>query len=479
MNQFVIKRLKDLGYENCESTYYDYIKTWISFWRGKNDNFYKYLDSFGIQREMYSLGMAKKICEDWAGILWNEDMQITSDDKKTNNFIPKMLKEINFYDLFSDYIEKSFYSGTCGITIKIKDAVKTNKGIEKGLNTKIVLEGLTADKIIPLTITDRKITEVAFVSEVIFKGKKYYYLEIHTLKKDRKGKHYEIYNIYLDEQGNDFEMEGVEKTLILSTDIPLFYCLMPNYDNPVENNNGLGYSIIGKCLDQIKGVDIAYHNFVMDYYLGGKKVFYNKNLIKFETRTIKKSDGSTEIVEEPIYPDDIAKQQFMVVGDPMSNINDKTELKEHNPDLRFEANKGGTQMALNLLSFKADLGTDYYQFDSASGVVTATQYLGDRQDLVTNAKKHMRKVEDCCLSLIKSLLFVYRNIMKETVNENANLNLIKEDAFLTSTEDQKSEFRQDIASGLRQKWEYRVKFFGEDEKTAKEMTKSETESFLM
>lgn len=479
MNQFIIKKLKDLGYSNCESTYYDYIKSWITFWRGKNDSFYKYTDSFGIQREMYSLGMAKKICEDWPGILWNEDMQITSDDKITNDFIPKMLKKINFYDLFPNFIEKSFYSGTCGITIKIKDAIKTKNGIEKGINTKITMEGLTADKIIPLTIEDRKIVEVALNSEITYKGKKYYYLEIHKLVKDKKGKHYEVHNIYLDEQGNDFEMEGVEKTLILANDTPLFYCLMPNYDNPIEENNGLGYSVIGKCLDQIKGVDITYHNFVMDYYLGGKKMLYNKSLVKFETKTIKKDDGTTEIVEEPVYPDDIAKQQFMVVGDPTTNVNDKQELKEYNPELRFEENKGGVQMALNLLSFKADLGTDYYQFDSASGIVTATQYLGDRQDLATNAKKHMRNVEDCCLSLVKSLLFVYKNIMKEPVNENSNLNLVKEDAFLTSTEDQKAEFRQDIAQGLRQKWEYRVKFYGEDEETAKEMTKSEAESFLM
>ena len=33
---------------------------------------------------------------------------------------------------------------------------------------------------------------------------------------------------------------------------------------------------------------------------------------------------------------------------------------------------------------------------------------------------------------------------------------------------------QEIRDGVRQKWEYRVKFFGEDEQTAKAMTAQES-----
>ena len=33
---------------------------------------------------------------------------------------------------------------------------------------------------------------------------------------------------------------------------------------------------------------------------------------------------------------------------------------------------------------------------------------------------------------------------------------------------------QEIRDGVRQKWEYRVKFFGEDEQTAKAMTASDS-----
>ena len=44
---------------------------------------------------------------------------------------------------------------------------------------------------------------------------------------------------------------------------------------------------------------------------------------------------------------------------------------------------------------------------------------------------------------------------------------------MVDTETAKQEFRQDIAMGIRQAWEYRVKFFGEDEQTAKAMVANE------
>ena len=44
---------------------------------------------------------------------------------------------------------------------------------------------------------------------------------------------------------------------------------------------------------------------------------------------------------------------------------------------------------------------------------------------------------------------------------------------MVDTETAKQEFRQDIAQGIRQPWEYRVKFLGEDEEKAKAMVADE------
>ena len=70
-----------------------------------------------------------------------------------------------------------------------------------------------------------------------------------------------------------------------------------------------------------------------------------------------------------------------------------------------------------------------------------------------------------------------RLFFNEKVDEKDTINLVDKDGFLNSEEDQKEEYMTEIAAGLRQPWEYRVKFFGEDEETAKKMVIDEKYSY--
>ena len=229
----------------------------------------------------------------------------------------------------------------------------------------------------------------------------------------------------------------------------------------------MGFSIYGTAIDQLMVCDITYNNFAMDFYLGGKKVFYNKKITKTKTRTYKDSNGNIKEEEYEVYPDDIMKQQWTVYGDSeISNIKDNPVVTEYNPELRVEEDKAGIQFALNMLSFKAGLGTKYYEFNGTS-VVTATQYVGDRQDLVSNANKHRKSVDEFVSGICKAILLLGRVLFKESVTEDCIVTITDKDGFMVDTETAKQEFRQDIAQGIRQPWEYRVKFLGEDEETAK------------
>lgn len=125
-----------------------------------------------------------------------------------------------------------------------------------------------------------------------------------------------------------------------------------------------------------------------------------------------------------------------------------------------------------MLSFKCGLGTKYYEFNGSS-VVTATQYVGDRQDLIVNANKHRKNVDDFVSGISKAILLYGRILFKEAVTEDCIVAITDKDGFMVDTETAKQEFRQDIAQGIRQPWEYRVKFFGEDEETAKSRAKDE------
>ena len=201
-------------------------------------------------------------------------------------------------------------------------------------------------------------------------------------------------------------------------------------------------------------------------------MFYNKKITKTKTRQIKDTDGNIKEEQYEIYPDDIMKQQWTVYGDnEIQNIKQNPVVTEYNPQLRVQEDKEGIQFALNVLSFKGGLGTKYYEFNGS--IVTATQYIGDRQDLVENANKHRKSVDEFVSGICKAILLLGRVLFKEKVTEDCIVTITDKDGFMVDTETAKQEFRQDIAQGIRQAWEYRVKFLGEDEETAKAMVADE------
>ena len=470
-NNVVIKYLGTLGY-NPSTSYYSYIELWKEWDENLVPKFHKYHDQNGDERQMFRLGMAKRLCEDWSSILYTERDSIVCENKQNQVFINKWLEKLEFNDKIPDNIETAFWSGTCGTIIRIKNAKIVNKKIVADENTTLNLVSVNASQIIPLKIIDGVITDVAFVSKSVINGKNAFYIEIHELKKDG----YHIQNKYIDEQGNEIENAGVIKEYETGSAVPLFNLLMPRVVNNIKENNGLGISIYANAIDQLQGVDIVYNNFMKDFYLGGKKVFYNKKLTKYYTQTYTdKETGEVVVQEVPIYPDDITKQQFQIVGDEV-DVNAETLVHEYNPDLRETENENGLNLALNILAFKSGLGKAYYKFEQG-GVVTATQAILDNKDLVGNAKKHRSALNKYTIGIVRSILMIGRLFFNENVDENDTINLVDKDGFLNSEEDQKEEYMTEIAAGLRQPWEYRVKFFGEDEETAKKMVSDEKDSY--
>ncbi|MBR3133384.1 MAG: hypothetical protein IKG42_04895 [Clostridia bacterium] len=485
MNNVVLKFLKEQGYENVSTSYYEWIDLWESWWR--NDvNFHKYHDDSGTERKMYTLGMAKRIAEDWASILFTERDEITTEAKtktqteNNNKYLNKQLKILKVYADLPTAIEKAMAIGTAGAILRIKHAkVDKNRNLIADKRTKLDIIYVSASQIIPLKVEHGNIIDIAIVSEDTVGDKKEFYVEIYKLKynETEEIEYYEITNTYLNEQGEKIHKDGIAELYNIKSNIPLFSILKPAIANPINENyntiNGLGFSVYGTAIDQLQTCDITYHNFVMDFYLGGKKVFYNKKIVKTTTVQVKGADGRIREEQREIYPDDLTKQQWKTYGDEMENLKDNPAITEYNPKLRVDEDTKGIQFALNMSSFKAGLGTEYYRFDNSKGIVTATQYVGDRQDLVENANKHRKKVDDFVSNICKGILLLGRILFKEPVTEECTVTVVDKDGFMVDTETAKEEFRRDIAQGIRQPWEYRVKFLGEDEETAKAMIADE------
>lgn len=475
--QAVIKVLnKELG-ASITSDYYDRIEEWRQWWAGYVKAFHKFSETTDSgkkkERTLYSLKMAKKVCEDWASCLLNEKTRIEVADKASSEFLQGPEDEqatggvfgsIGFWGEANSLVEKAFYSGTGAFVMKLDGLLAGEDGaVLASPEAKVRMEYLPAMNIIPITVQYHQITEVAFASESTVRGQKFVYVEIHTLENGA----YVIQNRYFKSAGGVLTAaplpEGVAERINTGSPYPFFAILHPNIVNPYPDNLGLGCSIFAQAVDNLKGVDIAYNNFNRDLWLGGKKVFYNRELTK--TIGVDK-DG------KPIYlaPDDMLQQLFVSVGDEYTE--DKKLVHEFNPDLRVADNRDAVQAQLDYLSFKCGMGTRHYRFSGSVGAspITATQYTGEKQELKQNAEKHGIVIEQALLGIVRAILWAGKNILGQPVDPETAIVVVFSDGYIVSDDEKKAEDRQDIINGIMQRWEYRVKWYGEDEATAKANT---------
>lgn len=451
---------------SLQTQYYEHIRLWKAWWCGYVEAFHRYyeLDSDRkLERKLYSMKMAKKVCEDWASILLNEKTEIAVGDKASSEFlqgrkqVTGVLGENDFWSKGNELVERAFYSGTGAFVLRLLNApVNASGTILRSPETHIGITYLDAPYIFPISTQAGHITEATFASVQLLHGKYQIYLEEHTRGKDGL---YVISNELFAYDDGSFRPlplpDGIAPVINTGSVIPWFSIIEPNLSNNLPYSNGMGLSVYANAIDELQNVDIAFNNFVKDFKLGGKKVFYDQSLTRHNEK------GAV------ITPDDMAQQLFLTV--PSGNGLDddsKLPLHEYNPALRVEENTKGIQAALDYLSFKCGLGTRFYAFNGGT-IQTATQYTGERQDLVQNANKHYIVVERALQNLVRGILYIGREFLGQPVDENCDIEIQFEDSYIIDKEQERERDRQDVRDGLMQKWEYRVKWYGENEEEAK------------
>lgn len=460
-----IKHLNEKHNAKISTTYYENIKLWRQWWEGYVESVHSYrelgIDNAPRKRHLYRLNMAKRVCEDWAALLLNEKTTLTLKHSASSVFLQGedgtggVLGSNNFWDEANEQIEKAFAYGTSAFVARAENAKIDGKGnVIPDSNCRVGIEYVDAMHIIPISVEKSQITECAFVSTYTKRGKDYCYIETHL--KDEKG-NYVITNesFLIDGQSlkKDALPENVAETINTNSPLKWFAIFSPNLTNHIRDNNGLGISVYATATDALAAADIAFNNFVKDFKLGGKKVFYNKAMLQTNT------EGKT------ITPDDIAQQLFQQIGDGM-DFDAKTMVQEFNPSLRVAENKDGVQFALDNISFKCGMGAHRYQFNS-SGVKTATEYNGERQELVQHANRHMITIKAALQTLCRAILYIGKTFCGADADAETEITVSFEDGFIIDAQAEREAFRQDIRDGLRERWEYRVKFFGETEEQAK------------
>jgi A118 family predicted phage portal protein len=447
MNRATINQIiKEAGYQTVSSAFYEKIGEWERWYKGKVGSFHNY-DVFLAKgqktvMEMASLGMAKKICEDWADLLYNEKTYIVLDDKKGQEIFDEVLKGNNFEVLGNELVEKAFMSGTGGFVLR-KDGFGKTK-----------IDYVCGGMIFPLEWENGQALSCAFGSVVMRGNNKYFYLQAHERSlASKNGTKYVVSNRFypIDKSTGDIsttavEFEEVESEVAYETDKPLFALIKPNIANNVEENNPLGISVYANAIDQIKACDIAFDGASVAMKVGRPRIAISAEAVKV--------DEEGKMI--PI----VDTRDVALYSVPARFGDTKTLVEDITTSYRANDYLATLEKNLLLLSQKVGFGERAYRFENGN-VATATQVIAENSKMFRTMKKHQKVLTQCFRDLVKGILFL------NGYDKEVNVTINYDDSIIEDTGARKGQMLAEVQAGIANKWEYRMEFYGEDEEQAK------------
>lgn len=439
----ITQHLKGLGYECVPNSFYAQIALWQKWYQGTVPAVHNYCQYNGrkrIRRSRKKLGMAKTVAEDWASLALNEKVDIVLEKKTAQKKVWNVLNANNFRVRGNQLLEQAFALGTGAI-------------VESFSGDEIRLDYIRAGMIYPLAWDNGVVTECAFASEHVVQKEKQVSLSIHKLKNGL----YVIENHLFRRNGQVLSEIGlpddVVPEVLTGSAIPRFQLIKPNIANNLDPDCPMGLSVYANCLDQLEGCDLVYDSYCNEFRLGRKRITIPLTM----ARMAMEEDGSIT----PVFDDNDTEFYAVPAAEGMEN-----KIQEHNMELRYEAHEAGVQTALNMLSFKCGMGKARYIFKDGQ-VKTATEVISEKSDLYQNLKKHELLLDAALKGMVRAILDMLN------LDSSIEIAIGFDDSIIEDVGTEKLRFLQEIRDGVRQKWEYRVKFFGEDENTAKSMVATE------
>ena len=446
------------------------VKTCYAWYRGFVDSFHKYYIKTGTTTftnlEKLPLYMAKKTGEDWANHLINEKCDIIIPQKE---LLDDILDKTKSWTKLNRAIEQSFCLGYGFMVQGVKNLEIDEDGAVVGnKDAYITNDYVPAIMCRPLTYVDREVEDIAFV----FENTKYINVILHirdtrrTIKIDDKTEinnenynNYDIVNIKVRNSG-DF---GIEERFTFHTKSPikLFQPIQPNICNNADLDNPLSVSVYANAISTLMAIDNAYDSLNNEIQLGRKRV-------------VADVDQYTEVDENGNKVNTFDPNDALIYSIPARDTKvgegQKQLLEDISGQLRINDIVAALNQQLSIYSSKVGLGENYYRFiDMQKGVTTATQVISENSTLYKTMRKHEILLEQSLKDMVLSLVYLNNTFTSNpTINIKgySDITIQFDDSIIEDTNAQKTSDRQDVANGVMSKVEYRMKYYGEDEKTA-------------
>lgn len=324
---------------------------------------------------------------------------------------------------------------------------------------KITVEVIRANSFYPVAFdNDHKITGAYFVYR-LWEGKKVYTrLEKHELN----GTNYTITNkayVSMIEEalGKECNLTEVAAWADIDTEVniqdvesPLFAYFKIPLGNTIDMDSPLGVSVYARAVDNIMEADEQYQRLLWEYEGGEMAIDASED-------TFKRVNGV------PLVPN--GKERLFRVNNLDSSMGSDKAMEAWTPALRDANYTTGLNTILMKIEDQCCLSRGTLS-DPNEIARTATEMKIMKQRSYTAVSDIQESLGDALDCLVYAM-YCISTLYELAPDGEYETSYTWDDSIITDADTEREVDRQDVRDGFMAKWEYRMKWYGEDEKTAK------------
>lgn len=381
----------------------------------------------GAHYTVERMGFGKRAAADDANLCETLEINAGGGNDTQFEFVCALLRENGFATQYRRQLEVTSAEGTSACYVTLEDGEVMSDGTLQG--GRIRLNYVDALGVIPLRVERGDVTEAAFVGEEIVRGEERTTLVI-CRRNERRRYEYEVHA---------FDRDGREITALAQRvelgEVKPFAVMRTAQVNSLDDMLGYGYPKLHDAIPILRGLDMAFTVLIGDIETAEKITLVNELLCGFD------EDG------KPIPPNAQMKRQFVTMGERLPA--DKPLVHEIVPEIRVEKLAETIELLLSLLSMQFGYGTKKYSFDKATrSVTTATEYIGDRQDMMQELNRQRAEAKAYICGIVRAALWFANTYQGGKWDIDADIQVEFDDSYITNKAEQLEGIRSDVLAGV-------------------------------
>lgn len=251
----------------------------------------------------------------------------------------------------------------------------------------------TSRDFMPITLDENgQVTEGIFFERVRYNDKIYERREWHCFK---NGVHTVRNSAYIYGTRERVELSSIPRWVGLSdygeipSDIPMIATLRTPYANNIDLDSALPVSLFANSVGTLHEIDAAHSEYIAEFKKMRAKVFADETVLQ----------GKNGITDDYF---------VKIEGDGTSTM--EQQIMTYAPQIREEAHKAAINTELRLYEVQIGVSCGTFTFDSAKGLVTATQVLSEDRttyNTVAQLQRQLRPVLKAVAEITANLARFY------------------------------------------------------------------------